>query len=155
MLMNGDRIKELTLKLTKIKSVVGTTDENHVTEAIYEILMALPYFKTNPEHLFYVENESDNLGRKSLVAMINGQKEESQDTVILLGHIDTVGISDYGTLEHLATEPEKLMEALNSENLPENVMRDLKSGDYLFGRGILDMKSGVSIIIHLLQCMFH
>ena len=153
MKMNGDRIKELTLELTKIKSVVGTTDENHVTEAIYEILKSLPYFKTNPEHLFYIENENDKLGRKSLVAMMNGQKEESQDTVILLGHIDTVGISDYGTLEHLATDPERLMEALKSETLPENALRDLQSGDYLFGRGILDMKSGVSIIIHLLEIL--
>jgi len=153
MLMNGDRIKELALKLTKIKSVVGTTAENHVTEAIFEILMTLPYFKKNPEQLFYVDNHSDKLGRKSLVAMMCGKKEESQDTVILLGHIDTVGISDYGTLEDFATNPEKLMEALKLENLPENVRRDLKSGDYLFGRGILDMKSGVSIIIHLLEIL--
>ena len=153
MRMNGDRIKELTLQLTKIKSVVGTTEENHVTEAIYEILQSLPYFKTNSEQLFYVDNESDKLGRKSLVAMINGQNEESPDTIIMLGHIDTVGISDYGTLEHLATEPEKLSDALKTLNLPENVMRDLQSGDYLFGRGILDMKSGVAIIIHLLEIL--
>ncbi|MGB4588780.1 MAG: M20/M25/M40 family metallo-hydrolase [Clostridiaceae bacterium] len=153
MQMNGDRIKELTLLLTKIKSVVGTTEENHVTEAIYEILMALPYFKTNPEYLFYVENKNDKAGRKSLVAMMNGHKEDSKDTVILLGHIDTVGISDYGSLEHLATDPENLIAALKSENLPENVMRDLNSGDYLFGRGILDMKSGLSIIIHLLEIL--
>lgn len=153
MRMNGDRVKEITLELTKIKSVVGTTDEDHVTDAIYEILQSLPYFKTNPEQLFYVKNENDKLGRKSLVAMINGQKEASRDTIIMLGHIDTVGISDYGTLEHLATNPEKLMEALKSENLPENVMRDLQSGDYLFGRGILDMKSGVAIIIHLLEIL--
>lgn len=153
MRMNGDRIKELTLELTKIKSVVGTTAENHVTEAIYEILQSLPYFKMNSEQLFYVENANDKLGRKSLVAMINGQEQENSDTVIMLGHIDTVGISDYGTLEHLATNPEKLMEALKSENLPENVRRDLQSGDYLFGRGILDMKSGVAIIIHLLEIL--
>lgn len=153
MKMNGDRIKELTLMLTRIRSVVGTLAENDVAQKIHEILRVLPYYRENPQQLFFVDNKEDKIGRKSLIAMASGEKDENRDTVILLGHIDTVGISDYGSLENLATRPQDLADALASVSLPENVRRDLASGDYLFGRGTLDMKSGVSILIHLLEVL--
>ena len=43
------------------------------------------------------------------------------------------------------------MEKFKDIELPEAVRRDLESGDYLFGRGIFDMKSGDAIIIALLE----
>ncbi|MFH5836607.1 M20/M25/M40 family metallo-hydrolase [Proteiniclasticum sp. C24MP] len=151
MKLNGDRIKELTLDLVGIRSVVGTSDENNVSERIQEILLTLPYFRENPEHLFYVENKDDPAGRKSLMAMVKGKKDQNRKTVVVIGHIDTVGTSDYGDLEDLATDPVALTEKFNELELPERVREDLESGNYLFGRGVLDMKSGVSILIHLLE----
>ncbi len=151
MKLNGDRIKELTLDLVSIKSVVGTRDETKVSERIHEILSDLSYFRAHPEHLFYVDNVSDALGRKSLVAMLKGRKDKNDKTVVLIGHIDTVGTSDYGHLEEYATDPLTLAEKLSEMNLPANVREDLSSGNYLFGRGTLDMKSGVSVIINLLE----
>lgn len=151
MRMNGDRIKELTLDLVGIRSVVGTSDETLVSDRIKEILSPLPYFRENPENLFLVENVSDPLERKSLMAMVKGEKDENRKTVVLIGHIDTVGTSDYGSLEEYATNPDKLMELFQDMELPEAVRKDLQSGNYLFGRGVLDMKSGVSVIIHLLE----
>lgn len=151
MKLNGDRIKELTLELVGIKSVVGTRDENLVSERIEEILHTLPYFKENPEHLFYVENTNDPIGRKSLMAMVKGQKDENSKAVVIIGHIDTVGISDYGVLEELATDPLALTEIFKEIELPQRVSEDLQSGNYLFGRGVLDMKSGVSVLMNLLE----
>lgn len=151
MKLDGDRIRERTLELVSIRSVVGTRDENKVSERIHEILSALPYFRTNPEHLFYVENKDDPAGRKSLMAMVKGEKEENSKAVVVIGHIDTVGTSDYGDLEELATDPLALTEKLKELELPQHVEEDLYSGNYLFGRGVLDMKSGVSILIQLLE----
>lgn len=151
MKLSGDRIKELTLDLVKIRSIVGTREETKVSERIHEILLNLSYYRENPEHLFYVDNLSDPLGRKSLMAMMKGRKDENARTVVLIGHIDTVGTSDYGSLEEYATEPLILSEKLSQLNLPGQVRDDLSSGNYLFGRGVLDMKSGVSVIINLLE----
>lgn len=151
MKLDGDRIRELTLNLVGIRSVVGTSEENHVSERIKEILGAMPYFRENPDHLFYVENKDDPAGRKSLMAMVRGTKDRNPKGVVLIGHIDTVGTSDYGDLEDLATDPVALTEEFRQLELPERVKEDLESGNYLFGRGVLDMKSGVSILIHLLE----
>ncbi len=151
MKLSGDRIKELTLDLVGIRSVVGTAEETKVSERIHEMLSHLPYYKEYPEHLFFVDNVSDPLGRKSLMAMMKGRKDGNDKAVVLIGHIDTVGTSDYGALEEYATEPLTLMRKLSELNLPANVREDLSSGNYLFGRGALDMKSGVSVIINLLE----
>ncbi|HCW72630.1 MAG TPA: peptidase M20, partial [Clostridiaceae bacterium] len=85
------------------------------------------------------------------MAMMKGRKDGNDKAVVLIGHIDTVGTSDYGALEEYATEPLTLMRKLSELNLPANVREDLSSGNYLFGRGALDMKSGVSVIINLLE----
>lgn len=151
MKLSGDRIKELTLDLVRIRSVVGTKEESDVSMRIHEILSDLPYYKANPEHLFYVDNVNDPLGRKSLMAILKGQKESNNKACVLIGHIDTVGTSDYGALEEYATDPHVLIERLSELNLPAHVREDLISGNYLFGRGVLDMKSGVSVIINLLE----
>lgn len=149
--LNSSRIIELTKELVEIRSVVGTLEENHVSERLYEILSLLPYYQENPEDLFFVDNVEDPMKRKSLMAVLKGRKETNKKAVVLIGHIDTVGISDYGALEPYATKPEQLMEKLNDLELPSAVKKDLQSGEYLFGRGVLDMKSGVSMIAHLLE----
>lgn len=151
--LKSERIIELTKQLVEIRSVVGTKEESLVSKKLFEILSALPYYKAHPEHLFYVENVEDPLQRKSLMAVLRGQKEKNDNAVVLIGHIDTVGISDYGTLAPYATKPDLLFEKLKEMDLPETVKKDLRSGDYLFGRGVLDMKSGVSMIAHLLETL--
>lgn len=151
MRLSGDRILSLTKELVEIRSVVGTVEENMVSEHLQNVLSALPYFKENPEHLFYVENQEDPVQRKSLMAVLKGKKEENKKAVVMIGHIDTVGISDYGALTPYATRPDLLPDKLKQLHLPESVRKDLESGKYLFGRGILDMKSGVSLIAHLLE----
>ncbi|HBT19481.1 MAG TPA: peptidase M20, partial [Clostridiaceae bacterium] len=112
MKLDGQRLLQLTKELVAIKSVVGTPEESNVSIKIEEILRSLPYFKKHPEKIFLVENEEDPLGRQSLMVSLEGQKEESKTTVVLIGHIDTVGISDYGDLSPYATNPPLLMEKL-------------------------------------------
>jgi arginine utilization protein RocB len=148
--LNGDTIRKLAIDLTKIKSIVGTKGECAIAEKVYSCFKAMPYFKKNSDKLMYVSIEGDRLGRKSVLAYIKGNGN-SNKTVVLIGHIDTVGIDDFGDIKGFATNPELLVEKLNTLKLDEESKRDLDSGDYLFARGIFDMKTGVASLMVLMQ----
>ena len=141
------RVEEIALDLTSHISVVDTAGEVAVAERIHAIFSEMDYWKKHPENLKYVPFKNDPLlNRKNVVAILKGEKAPSKKTVILLGHFDTVGIADYGDLKEFAGQPEVLMEKFKSLELPPEVKADLESGDYLFGRGLFDMKIGDAII---------
>lgn len=144
------RIEEITLQLTEQLSVVDTPGELNSIRKIHEIFGEMDYYKENPNDLFYVDL-NDELGRKSLIAILRGKKSTSKKAVILIGHTDTVGISDYGKLAHLANKPHELMEKLKEIQLSPSVKKDLESGNYLFGRGIFDMKAGDAVIMAIME----
>jgi len=147
----GKKIEQLTTELTNIKGVVGTNDEIFVAEKIYERFNSLSYFKENPENLKYIAEVEQKLGRKSVIAVLNGKKGNSDKTVLLISHLDTVGISDYGDLKEYATKPEELMSKLKELSFSSDIENDLNSGDYLFGRGIFDMKCGVATLMVIME----
>ncbi|MGM9920985.1 MAG: M20/M25/M40 family metallo-hydrolase, partial [Bhargavaea sp.] len=64
---------------------------------------------------------------------------------------DTVGTDDFVHLQEDACHPDRLMEKLRKEELPYSVREQLDSGDWLFGRGVLDMKSGLASNTYLLK----
>lgn len=145
------KIRDLTIELAQIKSVVGTKEENNVVERIYEKFTKMEYFKNNPELLRYVPVKDDPLERKSVMAIVKGEKGNSKKTVILIGHTDTVGISDYGIIQDYATKPLELADKLKEVSLPKEALEDLESGEYLFGRGVFDMKCGVATLMTLIE----
>lgn len=147
----AERIREIALELTSVLSVVNTSGEVDVSEKVYEIFAQMDYYIKNPEDLKFVSVKNDKLGRKSVLATVRGQKNKSNKTVALIGHIDTVGISDYGNLKEYAHKPLELTEKMKSLHLPQEVLDDLESGNYLFGRGIFDMKSGVAVLMGLIE----
>lgn len=145
------KIRDLTIELAQIKSVVGTKEENNVVERIYEKFTKMEYFKNNPELLRYVPVKDDPLERKSVMAIVKGEKGNSKKTVVLIGHTDTVGISDYGIIQDYATKPLELADKLKEVSLPKEALEDLESGEYLFGRGVFDMKCGVATLMTLIE----
>lgn len=144
------RIEEIALDLTAQLSVVDTPGELDSVRRVYEIFGEMPYYKQHPEDLFYVDL-NDELGRKSVIAVLRGKKAPSKKAVVMIGHTDTVGISDYGSLAPYAHKPYELMEKLKNVQLTPAATRDLESGDYLFGRGIFDMKTGDAIIMAIME----
>jgi len=94
------------------------------------------YFETNPTQLVMEPTISDEW--------------ESNRTVVLMGHMDTVGVDDFGAEQAMAFKPEEWKAHLEGETLPEAVQDQVESDDWLFGRGVLDMKSGVASNIYLL-----
>lgn len=149
----GTRIEEIAVKLTNELSVVETLGEVNVTKKVYDIFSEMDYYKNNPKHLKFVDLANDKLGRKSVMAILKGKKGNSKKTVLMIGHTDTVGISDYGSLKEYAHQPYELTERFKkiADTLSEEVRKDLESGDYLFGRGIFDMKTGVAIIMAIME----
>ena len=145
------RVEEIALDLASTLSVVDTTGEIDIANKVYDIFSKMGYYQKNPDHLFFVDAEGDSLKRKSVIAILEGKKAKSDKTVLMIGHIDSVGISDYGNLKEYANQPLKLTEKFKEIELPPAVKADLDSGDYWFGRGLFDMKSGDAIIMAIME----
>ena len=147
-----ERIEEIVVQLVGVKSVVETEGEVDVSDKVYEIMSQMDYYKKHPEKLYFLPVKNDPWGRKSVVAVLNGEKAKSDKTVVFIGHTDTVGVSDYGSLADFAVKPYELAEKLKDvTSLTEEVRKDLASGKYLFGRGVFDMKSGVAVVMALME----
>lgn len=149
----AERIEKIALELTNVLSVVDTAGEVDASQKVYDIFSKMDYYKEHPNHLRFIDVPNDTLGRKSVLAIIKGKKGNSNKTVLMIGHTDTVGVSDYGILKEYANKPYELTEKLHEirSTLPEEVRRDLESGEYLFGRGLFDMKTGDAIIMALME----
>lgn len=145
-----EEILELTKKLVSIPSVNNTVGEKNIACFIEEYLRGIPYFKKNPEKVF-VGKLDDSLDRRNVFALVKGEKGNSSDTIIIHGHMDTVDVDDFASVKPFAFNSEKLEEKLKSLSLPEEVKRDLESGDWLFGRGACDMKSGVAVFMVIIK----
>lgn len=137
-------IERLTEELVRINSVVNGGGESEVAKYIYDFYNSFDYFKENPDYLILQETKNDHIKRHNTIALIKGNGKSNR-TIVMLGHIDTVGIDDFKSLKPYALKPQELLELLKEEDLDKEVLEDLKSGNYMVGRGALDMKSGVAI----------
>ena len=99
------------------------------------------------------ELKDDKLSRRNVFAILLGEKDNNGDTLILHGHTDTVGLEGYGAAKDYACKPDELEKILRKMNLSEEVRKDLESGEYMFGRGTCDMKSGDAVFLGILKKM--
>jgi arginine utilization protein RocB len=137
------RVEQLTLDMVRITSVSETAGEDLCARFMYDHMAQWPYYQEHPEHLRLVPIPKDPMGRHNLIALMRGG-QVSPRTVVLLGHLDTVATDDYGDLQSCACDPCELEEKLKTQDLPEEVRADLESGEWMFGRGAFDMKSGLA-----------
>lgn len=150
--MDKLRIKNLLLELCSIASISETAGELQMSQKLYDVLGSLQYFKDFPQQLYNVPLEGDFLGRNFIAALYKGSSQRSR-TVILLSHFDVVAVEDFGSLKSYAFDPEGYTAMLQKEDiyLPKEAQSDLESGDYLFGRGTMDMKYGIALDIEILR----
>ncbi|MEO6892457.1 MAG: M20/M25/M40 family metallo-hydrolase [Ktedonobacteraceae bacterium] len=143
-------VRDYTRQLVGIRSVSPGTGENSVALKVFELLcsdgLAPCYTACGFDPIIGDPHE-----RMNAFALLRGQ---STRTVVLLGHIDTVGTADYGPLEPWALDPDALAERQRTlieltEGLEEDVAAH--SGDWMFGRGVVDMKSGVAANIAVMR----
>ncbi|MFD2630759.1 M20/M25/M40 family metallo-hydrolase [Oceanobacillus kapialis] len=144
-----EQLTDLLCSIVQYQSVTGSTAEIAVAEYIHHILSQKEYFQQHTSHLNLHPLED---GRRLLTAFVRG-KQQNKETVILLSHFDVVGIEDYGSLRNLAFHPKELTEELYQakEQLPDHVKKDLEKGEWLFGRGTMDMKAGLTLHLSMLE----
>jgi len=144
-----EQLTDLLCDLVAIPSVSGSAAERELPYFVRAGLAKLPYFERNPEHL-RLHPTGD--GRHFVTALAK-RTEDTRDTIIVLSHYDVVDVKDYGTWEALAFDPRKLTAKFYAEkaSLPKAVQADLDQGDWLFGRGAMDMKCGLALHMSMLE----
>ena len=134
-------------ELVGIPSKTGTSAEVQVESLIYEKLKGIP--KLLKDNTFGLEKiDRDPYNRSIVWGLLKGKGKK---TIVLLSHHDVVDTIAYGNLQELAYKPKQLKEAMKTHNFADDVMQDLQSEDWMFGRGTADMKGGLSVQLKLIE----
>ncbi|PLR80869.1 M20/M25/M40 family metallo-hydrolase [Bacillus sp. V33-4] len=150
-LSTEQQVEVLTRRLIQLLSYNGTIGETEKADFLKEIICSFPYFKENESFVWEQPISNDPLGRKNIFALVRGQSECSK-TVLYHAHVDTVGIEDFGALHDIAHDPDVLEEFFKSYSADAEVQADAGSGNWMFGRGALDMQSGIAVhLVNLLH----
>lgn len=146
-----ERILSLTKKLCSIPSVSGRADEeNRAAQALFEALLSIEPTQGNTIRAELFPCQGDRLGRQAVWALLCPPQKVNR-TVLLTGHFDVVDVQ--GPLADLAFSPDAYTKALAEVNLSKEAREDLESGNWLFGRGVMDMKSGLAIFIETMRVL--
>lgn len=132
--------------LTAIPSVTGTRDEADFADRLAALLEDSPAFAGG--RVWTLDVPGGAYPRKCVLGLVRGGGPR---TVVLTGHFDVVETGCYGPLEPLALDPDRLGPALVArigeephEARAAQAAKDLAGGDFLAGRGLLDMKAGLA-----------
>ena len=144
-----EQLIQLTKDLVAIESVSATPNEVNAGKLIHEKLLTLDYYRENPHHIRVVEIGGKDFERKAFIALM--RKGNIQKTLLGVAHFDTVGLDDAGILKDVFLDPIEYTKQVSKLVLDDNSRVDLNSGEYLFARGIMDMKAGVALLMQLLE----
>ena len=144
-----EQLIQLTKDLVAVESISATPNEVNAGKLIYEKLLTLDYYRENPHHIRVVEVGGKGFERKAFVALM--RKGNTKKTLLGVAHFDTVGIDDAGILKDIFLDPVEYTKRVSKLVLDDNSRVDLNSGEYLFARGIMDMKAGVALLMQLLE----
>ncbi|QHT48748.1 M20/M25/M40 family metallo-hydrolase [Bacillus sp. SB49] len=153
-LSDEEKMERITETLVRIRSINGTAGEVHMAEYLEAFIRAFPYFRSNPSHVWTQELPNDSLKRRNVYALV--RKAASSQTILYHSHMDTVGIEDYRDIKAIASSPEELKEHFSKYSDNPEVRSHARSDQWMFGRGALDMKSGIAVhIVNLLHFCCH
>lgn len=140
------RAKALALLFTSWPSVTGSADEAALPK---KMLACLDGF----DRAWAAPIPHDPAGRSNVFVLKRGRGKR---TIVLTGHFDVVSVEDYAVLKSLAFSPEKLLAEtvarLRATGENPLALADFESGDFLPGRGLLDMKAGLAAGLAAMEC---
>lgn len=132
------RARELALTFTSWASVTGSSGEAAFPSLMLQSLRGF-------DKSWLQKIEGDSFGRSNVFALKRGT---STRTIVLTGHFDVVPVENYGPLQALAFDTVKLLPAsiarLKATRENPKALADFESGEFLPGRGLLDMKAGLA-----------
>ncbi|QXJ38517.1 Succinyl-diaminopimelate desuccinylase [Parageobacillus caldoxylosilyticus] len=148
-----EQLKQLLCRLVQYPSISGTEAEVRLAQYIADQLLTLDYFRGINE---LVQLHPTGDGRYFVTALVK-KAEQVRDTVILLSHFDVVDVQDYGAWKDAAFSPEELTKRFYEQKpqLPADVQADMEAGEWLFGRGVMDMKCGLALHMALIEQACH
>ncbi len=136
----SSRARAIALELTSWPSVTGTAGEAEFAHRFQEYLCRKGFDEST---LFSIDAGSNTRGNLAVL-----KRGRSTQTIVLTGHFDTVPYEDYGALADLALDPETLtgsiINRLRQSGESSHALQDFERGDFLAGRGLLDMKAGLA-----------
>ncbi len=153
----AERIAVLAREYTALPSDTNTALEEDVAPFFERWFESVPYFREHPEHRGLHPIPGDPLRRQVAWAMVRGPGKAA---VVLIHHSDTADILDYGPYRYSARDVDAITSELRAAavapdergiELSEDAKADLRSGDWLFGRGLCDMKGGGAVQMALLE----
>ncbi len=140
--------RALTVEMVRASSVTNTDGERAFPSVLHDIILRNTYFAAHPDQVWVGEIKGDPQRRSNVYALARGTGRE---TVVLTGHFDVVSVGNYGSHQDYAFDPEALLPRLiadlrvNARTEPERrALADFEGGDFLPGRGLLDMKAGLA-----------
>jgi arginine utilization protein RocB len=144
-----EQLTNLLCDLVRIPSVTGSEAEIEIPEFVVEQLRDLPYFQKHRDHLRLFPTGD---GRYFVTALVK-KNEDVKNTVILISHFDVVDVEDYGAWKDIAFDAGKLtgMFYAHKDEMQAEVKKDLDEGNWLFGRGIMDMKCGLALHMAMVE----
>ncbi len=143
-------LEKIFYRLVETPGITGTEMENRSTEAVIECFKEMQYFQQYPHHLEVFPLKEDSFNRKVVTALVKGNVK-SNKTVVMIGHTDVVDANNFGKYSELAFKPEQLMKKIDPASLDEEARKDFLSGEWIFGRGVMDMRCGVAAAMAMIE----
>lgn len=143
-----EQLRALLEKLVSWDSRTGTKGEIDFPYKLKDTLFEQQYFQDNPTHVKLHDAGRD---RHALTALY--KSEQTNNTIVLMSHFDTVHTEEFGDLRDMAFQIEALTEVIKKQKstFPVEAQTDIETDEYLFGRGTMDMKMGLVLHMHLLE----
>ena len=144
-----DRIYTLLKEMVAVDSVSYSDKECAMSEYVHAAFARIPYFKNHPDQFGLHPIPNDPFGRTVPYGLILGN---SPNTVVSMGHTDVVSTESYGELAEQAFRiGDELEKALAKKDLSPEARVELESGEWIWGRGVADMKGGVAMHLALFE----
>jgi arginine utilization protein RocB len=140
------------LTLCAYPTISESESERSFSFVLANMLKKIPYFCENPKQVRVFPVSKSRREGYFVFALMKSKKKTAK-TIMLLSHFDVVGTEEYGAFSSLAFSPREYMQFLkdNADFLSGAARADLLSGNFLFGRGVCDMKWGIAADLELFR----